>query len=49
MLSLRQYDIPLSGKKTPDTSGHIPYKHLLLTRKNNLIIFDIKPTRCHSP
>ena len=49
MLSLRQYNIPLSGKKTHNTSGHIPYKHLVLTRKNNLIILNIKPIRCHSP
>ena len=49
MLSLRQYNIPLSSKKSPNASGHIPYKHLVLTRKNNLIILDIKPIRCHSP
>ena len=49
MLSIRQYNIPLSGKKSPNTSGHIPYEHLVLTRKNNLIILNIKPIRCHSP
>ena len=49
MLSIRQNNIPLSGNKSPNTSGHIPYKHLVLTRKNNLIILNIKPIRCHSP
>ena len=49
MLSQRQYNIPLSGKKSPNTSGHILYKQLVLTRKNNLISFDINPIRSHSP
>ena len=39
MLSLRQYNIPLSGKNSPNTSGHIPYRHLVLTRKKNIYIY----------